>query len=52
MTSIKSIARWWVVFAAIFFILTGLSLLFGITAPAVIMGILALVAGILGLFAS
>lgn len=52
MESIKSIARFWVVIVGIFLILTGISLLFNVAVPVVLMGVLALVAGIFALFAS
>lgn len=52
METIKSVGRWWTVIIAIFFILTGISLLFGLSVPAVIMGLLALIGGILLLLSS
>lgn len=52
METIKSVARWWILFIAVFFILTGISLLFGLSVPAVIMGLLAFIGGVLLFFSS
>lgn len=52
MSTLRSLGRWFVPLASVFFILTGLSLLFGLTVPAIILGIIALLAGVFGLLAS
>lgn len=52
MSTLRSLGRWWVPLAGLFLILTGISLLFGISVPSIILGILALLAGIFALFAS
>ena len=52
MTTLRSLGRFYLPLLAIFLILTGLGILFSLSVPSVLLGVLALVAGILALFAS
>lgn len=52
MTTLRSLGRWWVPLAGLFLILTGIGLLFNIAVPTIILGLLALLAGIFALCAS
>lgn len=47
MNTIKSLGRWALPLLGIYMILVGLGLLFGLNLPALLMGILALVIGVL-----
>jgi hypothetical protein len=52
MTTLRTLGKWWVPLAGIWFVVTGLSLLTGGALPAVVMGALAVIVGILALLAS
>lgn len=53
MTTFRSaLARWALPLVGLFLLVTGISLLFGLALPAVLLGALALVAGLACLFAS
>lgn len=52
MNTIRGIGRWWIPLVGIYLIIVGIGLLFNVGIPTVIVGVLALVAGILALFSS
>ena len=52
MATLRSLGRFYVFLLAIYLILVGIGLLFGVSAPSLVIGVLALIAGILALLAS
>lgn len=52
MNTIRTLGKWWVPLAGIYLILVAIGLLFSVAVPAVLLGVVALLAGIFALFAS
>lgn len=52
MNTLRSLGRWYLPLLGIYFLLLGIAALFGVAVPAVLMGVLALVIGILALLSS
>lgn len=52
MSTIRSLGRFYVPLLGVYFILLGIAALFGVSVPMVVMGVLALIIGILALLAS